>query len=362
MPADAAMRRMAQVLNVFPPSFRGNPLHLLSLDCAKPIRSPHGYLRILDSPALSEECSEYLLGESGDWPFPSVKVEGRPDPRVLSETLFQRFDEASQVMPTQAGVGAVLLREVRKAEPDIVLLMIVDGLSYYDLDENDETIPCLVHGVTATEFGHRSIIGKPSISQRLFDLGYKQQIGLSHFDTEANDLANELYSVFGPASMRRIRDHEDAIQQLRGERLARGFVQLTDPGLDSLCHHHRGRPPIQTYLADITHQFDTLMSCLAHRRRRVVGCLTADHGILWRDHLGDDPPLCTGVTAEETHHPRYVRGGIIRDCTRLWRHDGCTYSLLRFPTLTRRLKQTEWGVHGGISAWESIVPVVIRTM
>jgi hypothetical protein len=88
--------------------------------------------------------------------------------------------------------------------------------------------------------------------------------------------------------------------------------------------------------------------------------LTADHGILWRDQLKADERFCPELAPEDARHPRYALGGIARDCARVWRSDGTTYSLLRFPYLTRPLRHTEWGVHGGISAWESVVPLVIR--
>lgn len=68
------------------------------------------------------------------------------------------------------------------------------------------------------------------------------------------------------------------------------------------------------------------------------------------------------IFSEDAKHPRYVLGSLLRDFTHIRKIDAQTYSLMRIPYITRPLKNTKWGVHGGISAWESIVPLIIRTV
>ena len=42
------------------------------------------------------------------------------------------------------------MEKASKKDTDIIILNIVDGLSYYDLNEDTEAMPCLVNGVTKT--------------------------------------------------------------------------------------------------------------------------------------------------------------------------------------------------------------------
>ena len=354
------LRHVERTLDAFPPAIHGNPLNLLLMERATPIASADRYLRALDSPELCEERREYLATPTADWPFPSAALGERPDPVCLSDVLFERFGEAGQILHTQSDIGQILLQRVDQTSPDIVVLMVVDGLSYYDLPENEHMLPCLVSGVSTTAFGHRSVLGRPPICQRLFSRDYKRQLGFTYFDPDENELACELYSVFGGGKVHRITELDEALRLLRTKRMSKGFVQVTSSGLDQLCHQHHDRPPIQGYVDEIMTRFERLVSCLSTGRRKVLACMTSDHGILWRDHLQGKPQLCPGIAPEDVHHPRYVLGGISRDCTLPWRSEGTTYSLLRFPFLTRPLRHTEWGVHGGISAWESIVPLVIQ--
>lgn len=356
----AEIARLSACLDAFPVAFRGNPLHLLSLEDAHPIRSADTYLRTLDGLALCEERREYLLPGAGEWPFPSLTVQGRPDPAVLSQTLFEHLDLAGGLLLTQRSLGAYLCQEARKTDADIVALMVVDGLSYYDLPDDGSAIPCLVQGATITESGYRDVIGRPSVSQRLFALGYRRQLGLTYFDPEENALAADLYAVFGASQVVRISTIEEGLGYLRAERIDRGYVQLTAPGLDGLCHHHRDQPPREQYLSAVMKRFSALVDALSGSGRSVLACLTADHGILWREHLDGCSELAGDLLPEYSRHPRHIEVGLLRAYGRQESCGGRAHTLLRMPFLTRPLKRTEWGVHGGISAWESLVPVVVH--
>ena len=88
--------------------------------------------------------------------------------------------------------------------------------------------------------------------------------------------------------------------------------------------------------------------------------LTADHGILWRDALGERARLVDDVFPDDVRSPRYIKGSILRAYGRCVRSEGQNYTLLGYPWLTRPLHNNEWGVHGGISAWESVVPLIVH--
>jgi len=361
--SQALISRMSAAMEAYPPAFQGNSLNLLFLDDAHPIRRVREYLRGLDSPNLCEDCREYLFSEEYDlWPFPSHSIIERPDPWRLSERLYECFNIAEQLLPTQRDIGRIIHGKTIKFKPDIVALMIVDGLSYYDLPDEPGIQPCLVNGVSITEFGYREVIGKPTVSERLFSLGYSHQMGFTYFDVETNPLANELYGVFGSNQIKRVMTFNECLECINTEKLSRGFIQITSAGLDGICHHHQDEPPVQHYVDSILNRFNTLIDCLRAGGRRVLACFTADHGILWRQHLEGKWCVADDLHPDDIRAIRYIAGSRIRNYVLVKSCNRNTYSMLRVPYLTRKLKNNEWGVHGGISAWESLVPLIIKTV
>ncbi|OGO21920.1 MAG: hypothetical protein A2144_13835 [Chloroflexi bacterium RBG_16_50_9] len=238
--------------------------------------------------------------------------------------------------------------------------MVVDGLSYFDLPDEKDTQPCLVNGVSITEFGYREVIGKPTISERLFSLGYNHQMGFTYFDIKTNTLANDLYGVFGSGEVRRIMAFKDCIEYIDAEKMAHGFIQITGPGLDALCHHHQDEPPVDHYISGILERFNAVIDCLTNSHRSVLACLTSDHGILWRHSLEGKWTVVNDLQVDDKRCIRYIRGSRIRDYILVKSGFGGAFSMLRIPYVTRKLRNNEWGVHGGISAWESLVPLIIR--
>jgi hypothetical protein len=130
-------------------------------------------------------------------------------------------------------------------------------------------------------------------------------------------------------------------------------------GLDQLSHAHWDQPLREQYVAHILDNYDALAKLLRKRFGCALTVLTADHGILWREHLESRLQL-TEELAEDLGSPRYVKGSALRAYGRVLRCAGQNYTLLRTPFMTRQFRNNEWGVHGGISAWESIVPLILR--
>jgi len=263
-------------------------------------------------------------------------------------------------MPTQRDIARILQEAAQKAVPDFIVLMIVDGLSYFDLPDGTDTKPCLVDGVSTTEFGYRQVIGSPDVARRLFEIGYHKQLAFTYFPLNTNILAQHLHTPFSNSRVIRVRAFEEVMARLRREKMRRGYIQVSVAGLDQLCHSHRDRPPREHYLGEILSRFEGLLDCLKSKGRPILGCMTADHGILWRDEIEDQMEIVHDLFSEDVRSPRYVRGRLLRDYGRCCECMGQNYTLLRYPCLTRNLKNNEWGIHGGISAWESVVPLLIR--
>ena len=352
--------RLSNAIDAYPAAFRGNRLNLLFLDNAHPIYSSRDFLRQVDSPQLQEERREFLLGEREGWPFPTIQVKDRPDPWDVSEALFEHFEHADKILPTQGDISQTLVNQALKDDSDVIALIIVDGLSYYDLPEDIEAMPCLVRGVSITDFGFRDVIGKPSVSQRLFSEGYRDQIALTFFDKDSSPLSADLNSTFGASQLNRINSIEEGIDIIKSAKICRGYVQIVAPGLDKLSHYHADRPLIKENISRIIERLEKVIDCLSTKGRKVLACLTSDHGILWREQVEERTEIADDLFSEDTKHPRYVKGSLNRSYAKAIRCGSNSFTLLRAPFLTRKWKHAEWGVHGGLSAWESIVPVIIR--
>ena len=307
-----------------------------------------------------DERREYLIDEHSPWPFPRLNLDGRPDPWLISEQLFERFEQAQCLLPTQRDISRILEDHVRQTNPAIVALVIVDGLSYYDLPENQGVAPCLVAGLSTTEYGYRAVIGDPSVSRRMFALGYVNQMAFTYYPTKGDGLSADIHDAFSGSQVIRMKAFGEVLEHIRVKQFSRGYVQVVLSGLDQICHVHHDRPPREYYLREILTRFEALIECLSAKSSQTLACLTADHGILWRDVVEDRVQIADDLFQDDVYHPRYVRGAILRPYGKRCRSLNQNFTLLKVPWMTRRFRNNEWGVHGGISVWESIVPLIIR--
>ena len=359
MNGERAIKRFSGVIDAYPAGFSGDPLNLLFLEDAEAIWDAQGYLRRLDDLPLCDERREYLIDEHSAWPFPRVDVRGRPDPWLVSERLFERFDEAGRILTTQGDLAERIDKQVSRRHPDIVVLIIVDGLSYYDLPEENAGKPCFVPGVTTTQYGYRQVVGKPSISRRLFALGHTQQMGFTYFDPEVNELSGDIYHTFSPSQVTRVREFDQILRHLQQATLSREYIQISLAGLDQLCHAHYDRPPKEFYVKRVLSYYEKMIDCLQAKTQYMLVVMTADHGILWREDIENRLEIVDDLFREDLRSPRYVRGSVLRPYGHRCRCLGQNYTLLAAPWMTRRFRNNEWGVHGGISAWESLVPLLM---
>ena len=240
------------------------------------------------------------------------------------------------------------------------MMLIVDGLSYYDLPEELGAEPCLVDGASITEVGYKQVVGSPELSRRLFRAGYATQVGFTYYPPDPNSLSAQILAQFSGSQIIQVRTFDEILEYLDQARIRKGYIQIAMPGLDHLCHAHHDRPPREYCLRQILERFDKLVDHLTRHGQRVLAFLAADHGILWREHIEESVETVGDLLPEDARHPRYIRGHFLRDYGRCRTNFGQNYTLLRIPCMTRKLRANEWGVHGGISAWESVVPLLTR--
>jgi len=345
----------------YPPAYSGNRLNSLLLANGEPLADPGDYLRRLSGPSLVNEAREFALEPEIAWPFPRFRVDTRPSAQQVQLQLTDGVERAKRFLPTQRDLAGIITSQAVSTHPDVVALMVVDGLSYYDLDEASVAEPIIVDGVTITDHGYRQAIGSPPVSARLFQAGYVDQRGYTFFDTKSNSLAGDLFRPFADIQLTRIRQFDEVLGDLEERPLTHGYVQVISPGLDGICHKHSDAPPVQYYLGALLQRFERMVECLNARHTSVLAFLTSDHGILWREGFESSTwRIASELAPEDCTRGRYIRGAIMRDYTVVVQGDGPTYSLLKYPYLARDWKSNEWGMHGGISAWESIVPLITR--
>jgi len=250
----------------------------------------------------------------------------------------------------------------------LVVLVIVDGLSYEALRTTDlNPRPVIVDGISTTEPGFRRIIyGDPdtpdvSVAAELMNKKkFYNSIGFTYWERGQESLSTELHAGMGD-SIHRISDFEEAVTTLRDKTPLREktYVQITRMGLDQDSHNRKEDPPrdavVESLLDDLRQLLETV-SALAERFRVFV---TADHGILWRENLPSEP----SIVCDEYHpHARFIEGraNVPEGRVVVGAKDSVTIGLA-YPHLTRELENTEWGVHGGFSYDESVVPLVELT-
>jgi len=135
---------------------------------------------------------------------------------------------------------------------------------------------------------------------------------------------------------------------------------VTLSGLDQLCHAHRDRPPVDYYRRTIFRNVANLSDQMVDRFGSALVIVTADHGILWREQLEPELVVASDLFGEDKASPRYIVGARRRGYGRVCLSQGRDHTLFAVPYMTRRFRVNEWGVHGGLSAWESLVPLIVR--
>lgn len=247
-----------------------------------------------------------------------------------------------------------------------VILLLIDGLGYIDVSDWPEDVqPCLVDGPTITfyqekgskrilpEVGFPGIVGTPRIARRLIDLGLPHSRGFSYWSREVNNVSAYLFQGM---PLKRVVNFSDAVRELQGSSLENTYVQIVREGLDGLAHRRREvtsaevKETVQAIRTDAL----ALFSILKKGPRPAALYLTADHGILWKTEHSFKM-----IETNDRAHPRYGTSPPVnkRHATR-FELDERTFYVYNWPYLGAAIRRNDSGVHGGLSAQESIVPLV----
>ena len=287
--------------------------------------------------------------------FSAIEFPPLPTTAQVNAALPSRFETAN--LFKQSDVSAEITTRVSKELPQIVVLLVFDGLSFYDVVDwelpNAVLEPCLVDGLSVTDRAMRQLIGTPVLTHRLFPLGYVLRLGFSYWERSGNLLADALFAEFPESQLHRMTTFTEVLNILAmSEWEVPTYVQIIRTGLDNVCHLHKERPNVDALLDDLKKNIMKLITVLQGGSESFRLFITADHGILWDDEQEVIP------LAQEKFKARYTEGTVAaRSDVLTLNTDEGTYTVLTGDNVIgKKRKSTEWGFHGGISAQESLVP------
>ena len=296
--------------------------------------------------------------------FPTIDLPAFPPIEWVNQKLPDRFNtlctDNSKLLKQSQLVQTVTDR-VSHTLPDIVVFLVFDGLSLYNVidwsfPESWRVVcePCLVDGLSITTSSMCRLIGSPPLTHRLFALGYVQRVGFSYWERSQNQLTNVLFSEFPPSQLFRITTFEEVLDKLQTADLTdRMFIQIVRTGLDGVCHSHREKPNIEAMLNQLKLNIEQIVEAVGSSEKTVRIFITSDHGILWFKEQKVMPVQLRSTSARYTYtEPSSDMSGITIA------ESGETFTALTGDeVIARTRKVTEWGFHGGISAQESFVPL-----
>jgi hypothetical protein len=326
-------------------------------------------LRDLDNPSIYAAKPILILSDQADLDarFPHFKVSTLPSAEKINQHIDRNLDYARTSLLTTRKIAEWVEDDVSQNNYDTIIVFLVDGLSYSDVfNWPCELQPCFVDGPSVTfryreenqnevvqSIGFPSIIGRPSIYSRLYNMGYRNARGYTYWNRN-NVVADYMFS--GVPS-ERVTNFETVLDLLATEDLFHSYIQIMREGLDGLAHSKRElrNQEIQASIRGILNDVERLIKLLREKGHRACIYLTADHGILWKTEHSFK--LIKGIS---NHHPRYaINTSHSKDSDEFsvpFIQDGVSFNLHKYPYLGIPIKANDSGVHGGLSYQESIVP------
>jgi len=298
--------------------------------------------------------------------FLQADASSPPAPEDLNPALPGRLEFARHHILTHRTVADRIVEDSALRRYRTVVLLLVDGLGYHDTVSWPEYVePCLVDGPSITyyrikgsgdivpEVGFPGIVGTPRLARRLIDAGLSHSYGFSYWSREQNDVSQFLFEGI---PVTRVVSFSEVLSVIRNINLEQTYVQVVREGLDGVAHRRREvttadvDAAVQAIRADVLSLFDELQT----RPRPIAVYLTADHGILWKAQHSLEM-----LQTENRAHPRYATTAPHeQDKSTRFAFDKQTFYLYHYPYIGAPIRRNDSGVHGGLSAQESLVPFI----
>lgn len=297
--------------------------------------------------------------------FPVLHIGGHPPIDMINQHMHCHLEYIREHLLTSHKVADNIINDVSTARYDVIVLMLIDGLSYGDtLDWNAKITPCFIDGPSVTyrlhedgrvlqDVGFASIINRPSIFSRLSGHGYRDAVGYTYWKTDTNAVSDHLFERIPTIQ---VANFEAILREIDSLNIVRPtYIQVLREGLDGLAHSKRelSRSEIEGALIAIRNDIERLLDVISAKQLTACVYVTADHGVLWKNEhhwqtrdLPGSKPRYTETRLSEDEAAYSVR----------FERSGRKYYAFRYPYLGSRIRSDDSGVHGGLSYQESFVP------
>jgi hypothetical protein len=330
--------------------------------------SLQSWKKLLDTEAQSLSPSLFIDPTPEDeeqlrrtYGFPELTVPLLPSEPALSRILADAIANPIPGLMVQSLIASEVARRAVGAQ--IVVLLILDGLAYEDVVDwmppdgwRCCRQPCLVDGLSVTHHAMPRVVGTPPLTHRLFLQGFKQRLGFTYWERDANALTDTLFEEFPEGQLTRVTEFAEILAQLSDASFGTPtYIQIVRNGLDQFCHGYRERPDIRHFLRELEASVGQLLGMLASFGRVTRVFVTADHGILWYSHQA------VIQLPSYVQSARYAEGAVDTgdvETVEVTDASGCYTCLVGPDRLIRARRTNEWGFHGGISGRESLIPFV----
>lgn len=296
--------------------------------------------------------------------FLSLSLTEAPPAEVINAGLVSNL-QAARYLLTNQGIGNRIVSDTLNNGYRCVVLLLIDGLSYEDVRHWTEAPePVFIDGPSITfskptgspvlhDVGFPAIVGSTPLGLRLQRLGLTRSRGYTYWDRAQNEAADV---VFKGIHQDRVGSIMEALDRLTGQNLNGMYIQIVRVGTDSLAHGRRevSGAEVAATVQAVHRDLQALVNLL--RESSVLGAiyLTSDHGMLWKNQH----PL-QKLDGYSTLHPRYTMEGLGPDVSTVrLRRGNIDFHLFKYPFIGATIRANDGGVHGGLSYWESIVPLV----
>lgn len=327
----------------------------------------------IDSPAQHRDQPVLVLSSHSEevMRFPFLQVANHLPVDHLNRNIRHHLAYARDFLLTTHKVAEYITHDVANRPADVVIFCMVDGLSYEDvLHWPCAIVPCFVDGPSVTyryadeaqkcllsSVGFASIVNRPSVSARLYELGYHHARGYTYWSPESNEIAD---FMFEGVPFRRTANFEGILRAIAHDSFApQMYIQLVRQGLDGLAHGNREvqRIEIEIAVQAILDDIERLLDVMRKNRLTARVYLTSDHGILWKaEHRLQ---LITGIKKSRSRYAAQRPSEDATDFAVEIRSGEASHYLFCYPYLGHTIPANDAGVHGGLSYQESIVPFAI---
>jgi len=298
--------------------------------------------------------------------FPTLEFPTHPSIDAINANMRYHLPYMREHLLTNHKVADYIQEDVSRNGYDVVVLLLIDGLSYGDVYTlwGELVQPCFIDGVSVTyqhrddkllsSVGFASIINSPSIQRRLYHLNYRNHLGFTYWKSSNNEVSRYLFDGISNTT---VESFKSIIQYLKSSTLLPyTYIQIMREGLDGLAHGKRELHSMEQESASraIDDDVTTLLNILETSGCHSVLYVVADHGILWKTEHN-----LRNLSSVMSSHSRYTilkPEDSIQEHTELFTHDSFSYFLYVYPYIGAVIPKNHHGVHGGLSYQESIVP------